>query len=526
MEEPDPRGIAGVSAAALQNVGASSGSPAADSSVSGRMDWVWLGAILALAALLRAFHLNSGLWLDEIETLVQYTRLPGGTLLTVYPSLNHHVLFTLEAKGSIALFGESAWSLRFPAFAFGVASIWALWLVAREAVSRREALLAALMMAVSYHHVWFSQNARGYTGLLFFGLLGTYFLVRAAKARSWTLWSAFGVVSALAMYTHLSAGFFVAAQGLVYCGYAARASIAMRAGRSIPESAPGLSGLLPLYGFALAGGLALLLHAPLIPQMIATFTEVAGVRSPAEAASTAEWKSASWMVLEVARSLGPILGVAVPIIVAVTAFGIAGLRKTAPILPLVFLIHVPLTLLVLLVLSMRVWPRYFFIDIGFICVFLVHGAFVIGAIVARRLAFTRWKFGAMTVGTSLALCGIVASLVLLPRNYLYPKQDFVGARDFVETRRGPGSAVVTLGIATMPYSDYYAPQWQGIDTLEALKDLRHSGREVWLVYAFPSVTERRYSAIAEYVTREFDRVGRFPGTLGGGDILVWKGNPK
>ena len=44
--------------------------------------------------------------------------------------------------------------------------------------SRLEAAGAALILTVSYHHIWFSQNARGYTAVLFFVVLSTYALLR------------------------------------------------------------------------------------------------------------------------------------------------------------------------------------------------------------------------------------------------------------------------------------------------------------------------------------------------------------
>jgi uncharacterized membrane protein len=48
-----------------------------------------------------------------------------------------------------------------------VASIGALYLLGRAVAGPTEALFAAALMTVAYHHVWFSQNARGYSGLLF-----------------------------------------------------------------------------------------------------------------------------------------------------------------------------------------------------------------------------------------------------------------------------------------------------------------------------------------------------------------------
>lgn len=482
---------------------------------------LWLGATLAIALILRAIDLNAPLWYDEIDTLVHHVRQPFIQLLTTYPSLNHHVLFSLEAKAAIVLAGESAWALRLPAMIFGVASVWALWLVARQVVPVREALLAALLLAVSYHHIWFSQNARGYTGLLFWGLVATYALLRAAKDKSWWAWTAFGTASALAVYTHLTAVFFVVSQAAVCLLVLARRGLARRrGGQRETDEFPGFVGARPFYGFALAGLFAALLHLPMIPQMIATFTKVAGPQAPLAAASIAEWKSPLWMILEVGRSLGPLLGVALPAMIAVAVLGMVRFPGRSAILPATLLIHLPLTLSVLLVGSFRVWPRYFFIDIGFICLFLVHGSYVIATMASRAAARVGRSVDAKVLGTAGAIVGIAASLVLLPRNYAHPKQDFVGARDYVEANRAVDSTVTTLGLATMPYADYYAPRWQAVETLEQLERLQQTYGQVWLVYAFPAVTERRYNRIMDYASSRFEQVARFPGTLGGGDVIV------
>jgi Dolichyl-phosphate-mannose-protein mannosyltransferase len=102
-----------------------------------------LGAILAGAAALRFHALDTGLWHDEIL-----------------------ILYTVLARLSLGLFGDGCWVLRLPAAVFGIASVGALYGLAREVTDRGEALLTAALLAFSYHHVWFSQNARGYTGLL------------------------------------------------------------------------------------------------------------------------------------------------------------------------------------------------------------------------------------------------------------------------------------------------------------------------------------------------------------------------
>src|SRR5438034_884751 len=81
--------------------------------------------------------------------------------------------FARLAHVSIAALGDQAWSLRLPATLFGVVTIPALYFLAREFAGRTEALFGCLLLTVSYHHVWFSQNARGYTLLAFLAVLST-----------------------------------------------------------------------------------------------------------------------------------------------------------------------------------------------------------------------------------------------------------------------------------------------------------------------------------------------------------------
>ena len=143
--------------------------------------WNWLAGLTLLAAVLRAIALDQQLWYDEITTLVDSVRRPLAIIVTTYTSQNQHTLYSILARVSIVLFGEHPWALRLPAVLFGVASIPALYFYARLATSRREALLACALLTVSYHHVWFSQNARGYTAMVFWTLLTTYFFIRGAR---------------------------------------------------------------------------------------------------------------------------------------------------------------------------------------------------------------------------------------------------------------------------------------------------------------------------------------------------------
>src|SRR5262249_32397030 len=134
---------------------------------------------------------------------------------TRFPSQNQHMLFSVLARLSFDLFGESAWALRLPSVLFGVGSVWALFMLGRRLLGEREALLACALMTVSYHHVWFSQNARGYMGLLCFTLLATWLWLESLARDEWPWHIGYAVAVALGAWLHLTMAFVVSAHVLL-----------------------------------------------------------------------------------------------------------------------------------------------------------------------------------------------------------------------------------------------------------------------------------------------------------------------
>src|SRR6188768_3984008 len=128
-------------------------------------------ALTIVALALRLVNINGGLWYDEIVTLVEFARPPLAQIVTHFPDPNNHPLYSVLAHASVSVFGEHVWSLRLPAVVFGVLGVPMLYWLGTALTSRIEALAAAALLTVSYHDVWFSQNARGYTGLLFWTML-------------------------------------------------------------------------------------------------------------------------------------------------------------------------------------------------------------------------------------------------------------------------------------------------------------------------------------------------------------------
>ena len=76
-------------------------------------------------------------------------------------------------------------------------------------------LAAAALLTVSYHHVWFSQNARGYSGLAFFAITATYLLVRGLRTGHLGFFVAYAAALGIGAYMHLTMVFLAAGQAAV-----------------------------------------------------------------------------------------------------------------------------------------------------------------------------------------------------------------------------------------------------------------------------------------------------------------------
>jgi len=467
-----------------------------------------LAVILVVAAALRLTDLGAGLWYDEVVTLVEFVRLTTIDLLTTYTTPNNHILFTLAAKGSVAAIGETAAALRLPAVLCGIASIAAIWLLGRHVTAPGEATLAAAMAAVSYHHVWFSQNARGYTGLLLCVLLATWLFIRGLQRPERASWVAYGAVIAAALYIHLSAAFTFAAHGLVYLVMYTRRRLAPP---TTDDRHPGAATLRPLAGIAFAAALAAAVYAPLLPQLLETFSA-----QRSDAVKVTEWTNPLWTAAELIRGLGggPLSWGAALIGGVIAAVGLASYMRRDVVLTTLMLLPVPVTLAALIATSFHVWPRYFFVAAGFALLIFARGLMVTARAIGQRLRAPRAAPAVAAIGALAALA------MMLPKNYALPKQDYAGARDWVMTSSGPGDAVLTVGMASYCYQNLFAPGWTPIDSLEDLDVARQGHDRVWLVYSFPTVLQTSHPQLYERLDAEFERVAEFPGTLADGTIFV------
>jgi mannosyltransferase len=305
-----------------------------------------IAALLAAALALRFYRLGDGLWYDEIGTWLRYMHLPLERIPFVYGSENQHFLFSILARASILIFGESNWAFRLPAALFGIASIWSAWWMARMVTTSREALAAAALLTFSYHHVWFSQNARGYSGLLFWTMLASGFLIRAldsSSRRDWMWWAA---CAALGVYTHATMSFVLLGHALIAGAWCVRHG-----------HWPRIAGW-----FALGAGLTLLLHLPALPEIRAGLKGTVSVVN--------EWKNPLWTAGEIVRGLSlNFAGAAALIAVGVAALGVfcTGLvsyLRTRPVVVALLLLPSIIGGGLVFALGHHIWPRFFYFAFG------------------------------------------------------------------------------------------------------------------------------------------------------------------
>lgn len=461
---------------------------------------VILVVVIVAALIVRLHDLGDGLWYDEIDTLVHYVRQPLGYIVGTFDNKNQHVLYSVLAHWSTASFGDSAWALRLPAALLGVASIAALAWFGAIVTSRAEALAASALLALSYHHVWFSQNARGYTGLMLATLIASGMLVKMTSEATpkLRLAVAYAITMGLALYIHLTAALIVAGHGLWWL-----ALIIARRERPIWPTA-----WLPFVGFALSAVFALVLYIPVLSKLLPTLL------APSVGGTTAEWRNPLWFVSETTQVLArglPGGWLTFALAVAIAVGGLISYARRSPAITALMLLPAFVTGTTILVAEHNLWPRFFFFAAGFGALIVMRGIFV----VARLL----WPSRARELALAVATLVVLASASTVPRAW-NPKQDYLAARNFVDRASRPGDAVVTVDMTEVPFIDMYGRPWLLAVNREQLASIEAAHARTFVLLTFPVRVAAISPDLWAYVQRNYIKAAEFRGTVTGGEIIV------
>ena len=164
--------------------------------------------ILIIAFFLRVYRLGyHDFWYDEAWT-VNYAK---------YPWENWNApLYWIILHFWTKLFGFSEFSLRSPSLIFSLLSVTLTFLLGKRLFNKKVGILASLFIGFSPFHLWYAQEARDYSMVLFLGTLSSYLFFKATKEERLKLWLSFVLVSMLGLYTNYFYIFLLISQGLYF----------------------------------------------------------------------------------------------------------------------------------------------------------------------------------------------------------------------------------------------------------------------------------------------------------------------
>ena len=154
---------------------------------------------------LRFYNLGfNSLWLDEAATVSFASNSFSGIWdATTAGEFNPPLFYWVEHV--MLMIGNNEIILRFIPALLGVLTIPLVYIVGREFVDRNVGLIAAAAFAFSPFLVFYSQEARAYSMMLFFVTFGMVFYLKALRAGDYKDWILFGVFAALAFWSHFYA---------------------------------------------------------------------------------------------------------------------------------------------------------------------------------------------------------------------------------------------------------------------------------------------------------------------------------
>lgn len=179
----------------------------------------WIFLLFASFFLLRLYHLGyHDLWYDEIAT-VNYAQHPWHN----WNAPLYWILMHLWIK----IFGISEFSLRFPSAIFNFFAVILTFLIGKRLFNKKIGIIASFFIGLSPFHLWYAQEARDYSMVLFWGILSTYLLIKALEVRKLKSWLFFACASVAGLYTNYFYIFLFLAQ-LAYILFFERRKLSLK----------------------------------------------------------------------------------------------------------------------------------------------------------------------------------------------------------------------------------------------------------------------------------------------------------
>ncbi len=172
-------------------------------------------ALTAAALALRLANIDQSLFQDEYWTYGVVTR-HGFFHVASTVAHNNEITPPLPFLLSwlAAQLGDPKLWIRVPSLLLGTATVPVIYMLGKRVAGNTAGLIAAGIMALSPFAIFYSTEARGYAAMVFLVTLSTLALLHALEGGRRAWWVVYGVAVCLALYTHYTAVFVLAAQAI------------------------------------------------------------------------------------------------------------------------------------------------------------------------------------------------------------------------------------------------------------------------------------------------------------------------
>ena len=142
--------------------------------------------LLLFAFALRIYHLDyQPIWSDEAD-MIRFANEPLPNLFRNFsrPGWNGP-LYYLIVRLWLRVIGETPFAFRFFSVAISTMSVAAIFVFGKRTVGRTSGVVMSLLVATSPYLVWYSQDGKMYSLLLFLSIASTLVLLHACKQQQW-----------------------------------------------------------------------------------------------------------------------------------------------------------------------------------------------------------------------------------------------------------------------------------------------------------------------------------------------------
>lgn len=467
------------------------------SATSHRLHWLWLGAILILAAALRFYRLDAqSFWNDEgnsariaERSLVLITEGAAGD---IHPPLYYYLLHIWRG-----LFGASEFALRSLSAVLGVLLVWLTYRIARQAFDSTVGVVAALIAAINPFQIYYSQEARMYLLLAVIGAAATWVLLRLLV--DWSIGNqgsgrgtfvirhlSLVILYASGLYTHYAFPFIIATHFVIVLVWTI---VTRRSWRN----------LLPWVGLAAGAGV---LFLPWLPTAFRQITTWPSSRLTLDAGS---------MLLDTFRLY--VLGPTFPTADALTVILISGFfllvslwnphgfderrAEAAEVLPHSIRVGtiglwwlIPIALIFGFGLFKESYLKFLLIGSAAFCILLARGLVTALSIARGALTMPRELAGQpMAIWSWTLVVVFLGALIAVPTaqaitNYYfdphYARDDYRGLAQSIKSQQRPGDAVILNAANQWEVFTYYYPDGSNVYPLPRSRPLDQTAIETEL----------------------------------------------